>query len=48
LFLPYNSTENWLDKVILLIENGWEVDDVIFSLEMTNDKKLKERIKTVN
>jgi hypothetical protein len=45
---PSDPIEKWQDIVILLNENGWKIDDVIFSLEMTKDKNLKERIKSVN
>lgn len=45
---PSDPVEKWQDKVILLNENGWKIDNVIFSLEMTKDKNLKERIKSVN
>lgn len=45
---PSDPVEKWQDKVILLNEKGWKIDDVIFSLEMTTDKNLKERIKSVN
>lgn len=40
--------EKWQDKVILFKENGWKIEDVIFSSEMTKDKNLKERIKSAN
>ncbi|RPA70408.1 hypothetical protein EF405_03845 [Cyclobacteriaceae bacterium YHN15] len=45
---PSDPVEKWQDKVILVNEKGWKIDDVIFSLEMTKDKNLKERIKSVN
>jgi hypothetical protein len=45
---PSDPVEKWQDKVILVNEKGWKIDDVIFSSPMTKDKNLKERIKSVN
>jgi hypothetical protein len=44
---PSDPVEKWLDKVILVNEKGWKIDDVIFSSPMTKDKNLKERLSAV-
>jgi hypothetical protein len=44
---PSDPVEKWQDKVVLVNEKGWKINDVIFSSPMTKDKNLKERLNVV-
>lgn len=44
---PSDPVEKWQDKVVLVNEKGWKIDDVIFSSPMTKDKNLTERLSAV-
>lgn len=44
---PSDPVEKWQDKVVLVNEKGWKINDVIFSSPMTKDKNLKERLSVV-
>ncbi len=40
--------DSWSDEVVLVKENGWKIDNVLFSKKNSLIKNLKEKLKTIN
>lgn len=43
-----NPKVTWTDKVVLVNENGWKIDEVEFDTKQSKDKNLSSRLASVN
>lgn len=41
---PSEPKETWTDKIMLVQENGWKIDNILFSEKFKGDKDLKQRL----